>query len=93
MVSHALGLPPFGSWQTSDCAMLSIAAPRAALVVPFGEKASLVAVFIAACAMIFAMLAGGLLVDLSNGHRGLLLLPFGGLILWVYLYSRLRRRG
>ena len=72
--------------------MLSTVAPRAALVVPFGEKAFWVAGFIAACAMAVAMLAVGLLVDLSNGHRSLLILPIGGLVLWVYLYGRLRRR-
>ena len=82
----------FGSWQASDCAKLSTAAPRAALVVPFGEKAFWVAGFIAACAMAVAMLAVGFLVDLSSGHRSLLILPIGGLVLWVYLYGRLRRR-
>jgi len=68
--------------RAGDCAMLSTVAPRAALVVPFGEKAFWVAGFIAACAMAVAMLAVGFLV----------ILPIGGLVLWVYLYSRLRRR-
>ena len=83
---------PRNSGGRGDCAMLSTVAPRAPLVVPFGEKAFWVAGFIAACAMAVAMLAVGLLVDLSNGHRSLLILPIGGLVLWVYLYGRLRRR-
>ena len=89
---RALELPPFGSWPTSDCAMLLTAEARAGLVFPFGEKAFWVAGFIAACAMAAAMLAVGFVVDLSNGHRSLLILPIGGLVLWVYLYGRLRRR-
>jgi len=72
--------------------MLLTAEARAGLVFPFGEKAFWVAGFIAACAMAAAMLAVGFLVDLSNGHRSLLILPIGGLVLWVYLYGRLRRR-
>jgi len=59
--------------------MLLTAEARAGLVFPFGEKAFWVAGFIAACAMAAAMLAVGFVVDLSNGHRSLLILP---MVVW-----------